>query len=59
MKLNRNEVTFDLEKMTCVTCETQMIWSDESCEWKCPMCGTTAFQDENCAPDEVYYSSYS
>lgn len=57
MRLGRNEVTFDLNEITCIACETRMIWSDEFREWKCPQCGTIAFQDETCGPDEIYFDS--
>ncbi len=57
MRLGRNEVTFGLNEVTCVDCDTPMVWSDEFREWECPACGTIAYQDETCGPDEIFYDS--
>ena len=55
MNKNREEVTLKLEEVTCVVCNAEMIWTDTTREWICPKCGNRAFQDESCAPDEIYY----
>ena len=57
MRLGRNEVTFGLDEVNCKFCDTQMNWSDEFREWRCPNCGTTAFQADDCGPDEIYFDS--
>ena len=55
MNLSREEVTFPLDDVDCIVCETRMIWSDDSREWICPQCGNRAFQKLDCASDEIYY----
>ena len=55
MNRSREDVTFELDKVFCVVCETKMNWSDEFREWICPKCGNRAFQTEDCAIDEIYY----
>ncbi len=57
MKRGSDEITFSLDEVTCVSCGAQMVWSDELCEFKCLQCETTAYQDETCGPDEIFYDS--
>ena len=54
MRRGRDEVTFGLNEITCVNCNSPMVWSDEIRAWEC-QCGTIAFQDETCGKDEIYY----
>lgn len=55
MNRSREEVTFDLNDVECIVCETKMIWSDDTRDWICPNCGNRAFQDQSCGPDEIYF----
>lgn len=55
MNKSRDEVTFNLDDVECIVCESKMIWSDETRDWVCPKCGNRAFQDQSCGPDEIYY----
>ena len=55
MRRGRNEVTFGLDEITCVVCDTKMVWSDEEFGWKCPKCNNFAYQCEDCAADELYF----
>ncbi len=57
MRRDRNEVTFDLNDVTCVNCDETMIWSDQFREWECLNCGTTAWQEDDCGPDEICFES--
>lgn len=55
MNRSREEVTFDLNDVECIVCETKMIWSDDTRDWICPNCGKRAFQDQSYGPDEIYF----
>lgn len=55
MNRSREDVTFEIDKVFCIVCETKMKWSDETREWICPECGNRAFQDYGCGPDEIYF----
>ena len=54
-RLGRNEVTFGLDEVTCVICDTVMKWNDSNREWVCPKCNNKAFQSHDCKADEIYY----
>ena len=55
MNRSKNDVTFEIDKVFCVVCDTRMDWSDEFREWICPECGNRAYQTDDCGPDEIYY----
>ena len=55
MNRSREELTIELDAVSCNCCDTQMEWSDEFREWICPQCGNLAFQDETCGVDELYF----
>lgn len=55
MNRPREDLTFDIDDVECVVCDTKMIWDDESRTWDCPNCGNTAWQTYDCNDDEIYY----
>lgn len=55
MNRSREDITFEIDKVFCIVCDTKMKWSDETREWICPECGNRAFQDYGCGPDEIYF----
>ena len=55
MNRSREELTFKPDEVTCVICDTQMIWTDKLREWVCPKCGNRAYQSKDCGPDEIYF----
>ena len=55
MRKSRAEVTFGLNDVTCPNCDETMRWDDLSRQWECLNCGTTAWQEDDCGPDEIYF----
>ncbi len=55
MNLGRDEVSFEIDKVFCIVCDTKMNWNDDTRDWVCPECGNRAFQDTSCGKDEIYY----